>query len=481
MFKRMTATIKNMSLRSRFVLLAIVGLLVLGGTLNWLLRESVSRVQMEQLLERGFQVSSDLAIRVQDPLLTDDRYSISRLIDDTRGNVDEILYILILDRQGKLIAYSTRWDGPPSDSLVALGGRGEHIVLDSEMGTVYDVSSPVLGGAAGHVQVGMSTDNVKAVLGALSRFLFLATMGAAALVALLVHQAAGAILRPLKSLQEAAASVAQGNLEHTLCVEGEDELAQVREAFNTMTRALREAKRRDFQVHALRSQLLERVISAQEEERRRISAELHDQTGQILTAVTRQMKAMEDARSLEEVGERSSRVRAQVNQALDRIRQLSYDLRPPVLDDLGLVPATKRALEDIGKSFSLETDFYARDLSERLPAEVETALYRVLQEALINAGRHSGASTVCVGLERHGDKVKLLVEDDGRGFDLEEALQPDESGRGLGLLGMRERMKSVRGQLSVETKPGHGTTVYARVNVGRGGELEDDYPDSAGG
>jgi PAS domain S-box-containing protein len=216
-----------------------------------------------------------------------------------------------------------------------------------------------------------------------------------------------------------------------------------------------EADRRDLQ---------QRLTSAQEDERRRIARELHDEMGQHLTALGLGLKVVKD----ETPHPSPARDRLQALQALtDRIgrevHQLALELRPTALDDLGLRAALANYVEGWGERAGVEVDFQATGLDgERLPAPVETALYRVTQEALTNVSRHAGAGRVNVALLRAPGHVSAVVEDDGRGFDPEAAADPADGHR-LGLLGMRERATLVGGTLAIESAPGRGTTVIARV------------------
>lgn len=201
---------------------------------------------------------------------------------------------------------------------------------------------------------------------------------------------------------------------------------------------------------------LRHAVAAQELERRRLARELHDQTGQELTSILLGLKAVEDAADAAERERAIRAVRGQVLETLHDVRRLAFELRPKALDDFGLVPAVERLLETFAEQTGLRVDFEAR-LVDRLPAEVETALYRIVQEALTNAVKHARARSISVVLARSGKTVSALVEDDGRGFEL------DPRGQGLGLAGMHERLALLGGRLKIETAPDRGTTIVAEV------------------
>jgi signal transduction histidine kinase len=206
---------------------------------------------------------------------------------------------------------------------------------------------------------------------------------------------------------------------------------------------------------------LRRVVSAQELERRRLARELHDETGQALTSILLGLKSLEDAGGEDDLAESTSRLRELVVTTLQDVRRLAVELRPKALDDFGLVPALERLVETFREQTGIEVDLEPRLGDDRLPPEVETALYRITQEALTNVVKHAHANRVSIVLTRRDGSVSAVIEDDGRGFAEEQG-----SENGLGLLGMRERVALVDGRLSVESSPGAGTTLSIEVPSG---------------
>jgi signal transduction histidine kinase len=177
------------------------------------------------------------------------------------------------------------------------------------------------------------------------------------------------------------------------------------------------------------------------------------------------LKVLQGTTSLQEVQEKTSQLRAVAAQTLDGVHRLALELRPSVLDDLGLVAAMQRHARDWGKNFGLSVDFQATGLDRRLSPQVETTAYRIVQEALTNVARHAEARNVSVLLEYRGDSVVCIVEDDGRGFDVRRVLEAKDMRR-LGLYGMQERISLVGGKLTVESTAGLGTTVFVEIPLG---------------
>ncbi|AEB11109.1 histidine kinase [Marinithermus hydrothermalis DSM 14884] len=210
---------------------------------------------------------------------------------------------------------------------------------------------------------------------------------------------------------------------------------------------------------AQRARLFKALLNAQEEERTRISRDLHDQVGQALTGIILGLEAaLADPNPARLEG-----LKELAGMTLADVRRIALDLRPSVLDELGLEAALKRYTREVGERYGLEVELVAR-LPLRLPPEMETVLYRVAQEALTNVVRHARAQRVSVVLTAHRDAVQLVVEDDGVGFDPRRVASTR-----LGLAGMRERVELLGGQFRLESAPGAGTTVYARLPLKPGG------------
>jgi signal transduction histidine kinase len=212
-------------------------------------------------------------------------------------------------------------------------------------------------------------------------------------------------------------------------------------------------------------EMLALVIGAQEAERARVSRDLHDQIGQALTSVLLGLRLVdgalpEDRGDLSEVRARTGEVRELVAHALGEVRQLAFELRPTVLDDVGLVAAMHRLAVDFGRGFGVRVELRLDGLDDesRLPPEVETVVYRVVQEALTNVARHAKASHAAVAITADTDRMRASVSDDGVGFAV-----GDGPPRSLGLAGMTERASLVGGHVTIASTPAHGTTVILEV------------------
>jgi signal transduction histidine kinase len=266
----------------------------------------------------------------------------------------------------------------------------------------------------------------------------------AGLAAVFAWGVSRSVKRPLATLGEATARIAAGDLTRPLPPLGSDEIGSLGRSFESMRLALAKDETRRL--------LLRKVITAQEEERKRIARELHDETCQTITALKMKLDVagMEDAQAM-------------ATRSLDELHRIIYDLRPSILDDLGLLPAIRwmaeRSLEPRGVKVRCEFE----EIPIRLPFELEIAVFRAVQEAINNVLRHAHAETVLLEVVVDGTHLEIDIEDDGAGFDVGEVGGPSASGRGLGILGMRERMELIGGTSSVISTPGSGTRVSLRV------------------
>jgi PAS domain S-box-containing protein len=213
--------------------------------------------------------------------------------------------------------------------------------------------------------------------------------------------------------------------------------------------------------------LLRLIVTTQEEERSRIARDMHDQLGQQLTALRLKIATIAEdsslgpalAREIEGLQESAARLDSEVG-------FLAWELRPAALDDLGFVAAIRNFVAEWSRHYQIPAELHAGNVEgKRLTPEVETNLYRITQEALNNIYKHAEANNVNVVVERRKDEMLLIIEDDGKGFEPADNRPGKESGSGLGLVGMRERAAIVGGTLEIESAPGNGTTIFAKVPI----------------
>jgi signal transduction histidine kinase len=396
---------------------------------------------------------------------------------------------VVADSQGQPIA-SVRES--PGGSFAAAGGIGavqsaadnnSIITRWTSADRGYEASSPVYL-AGWTVTVNISPEIFSAPVRRALFVLVVAGGGTLALVLVLAVTIGRQIAGSLTHLTGIAKSLGSGEpsaclstgiyeadlIADVLCATGNDlnrrttELTQTVEALRHGEKQLRKLSDDLRDALAERTELLSRIVSAQESERQRIARELHDRLGQYFAAMSLGLSAAEKALSWRGSGRHKlTDLRSMTSAMSSEVHRLSWELRPTALDDLGLEAAIANYLERWGEHFHLSVDFAGNLRGKRLPAPIEITLYRVLQEAMTNIAKHAHAERISVVLEAETGEVRLIVEDDGVGFIEASSAVPSTARSGLGLIGIRERLALVGGSLIIEPASGHGTALFCRV------------------
>jgi signal transduction histidine kinase len=280
------------------------------------------------------------------------------------------------------------------------------------------------------------------------------------------------VISRIKRLTTATSQLTSHNPEvlDLQAVEGTDEIGQLARSFRKMARDLRTYVNELEEKERIRVSLLQRLVRSQEEERKTISRELHDQLGQSLSALLLEFQTRFSSGDLNQEASTADfkDFEERIRKLIEEVHRLAWQMRPSILDDYGLERAVERYVEETSKSSGVSIDFQQikADGLDRLPHWIETTLYRVAQEGVANLVRHSEATQASVVLIRKRTNVTLLVEDNGVGFD-PRGVEPT-SARGLGLLGMKERVTECGGTLEVESAPLKGTTIRVQIPLGQG-------------
>ncbi len=324
-------------------------------------------------------------------------------------------------------------------------------------------------------------------------FVLMVTMLAGALV--LVYLTTRSVIVPVQALTTATRRIAAGDWDTALEAHGQDEIGTLTRSFDTMrvqlSHSMTEIQRWNRELDArvrertavceqsreeiarllaelqqkeqLRIELLHRVYSAQEEERKRISRELHDETCQVLNALALALDDTAQTSTAPETRPQLERMHELATTALHEIQRIVLDLRPTMLDHLGLVPALRWYAESRFNGTGIH--LYLREMGEprRLAPAIETALFRVVQEAINNIARHSRATRADLVFEFEPERIRISIKDNGKGFDPSLVFSTANSERGLGLMGMQERMSEIRGEFFLHAAPREGTVLVLEV------------------
>jgi len=463
-FRRIWAIVGAVTVRAKILGIVLGFIILLGVGVTLEARYALTATMTAQLEEQSISVSRDLAARATDPILLNNLLGLHDLLDETLANNPNVRYAFIVDPQGQVIA-QTFEGGFPLDLLTlnsAASTEHHHTALiQTDEGLVWDTAVPILDGKIGAARIGLADDSMRAALSTLTTQLLLTILLVSATGILVAIFLTWILTRPILELVNATKSVAKGDFTPRVPRWADDEIGDLAEAFNAMTEGLARTDELRHEREVLRRQLLEKVITTQEDERRRIARELHDSTSQSLTSLIVGLRMMETNCVQCASPTKATDLRQVASRTLDEVRDLSMRLRPRVLDDLGLAAALERLVSEWQSRNKIPVDVVIQ-LSERLPGEVETALYRIAQETLTNIARHAKAKSASILIEKHGDTVRAIVEDDGVGFDA----NMNQGERHLGLLGMRERAELLNGTLTVESDPAHGTSIFIEIPLG---------------
>jgi signal transduction histidine kinase len=348
---------------------------------------------------------------------------------------------------------------PEASSVQVFDGKG-HLLMNSRTGEpnagIHVVTAPLPGVTGAVVRVAMLDTHVNQEVHWMMRRLVITTAVIAVIGFLIAWWLASQLARPMRELVAAVGALKAGNFEIKAPVHAYDEVGRLAVAFNDMTGTL---ARKEAALH----RLLQKVVAAAEEERRRIARDLHDQTGQTLTALIAGLRDSE----IRPQSHSPSDLRIMAEKAYEEVHNLSTVLRSGILDDEGLVPALREHCRSFASHSNVRVDYDAigMDNNERLPAEVEVSLYRIVQEALTNAVRHGQCRAIQVLLQRRNGNVTAVIEDDGLGFDASRQDTQDKNEGHLGLVGIEERVAILNGRFRLESQPGAGATLVVEIPI----------------
>ena len=431
-------------------------------------RTSMSQILYQLLEQRAISMSRSLADTIERPASISDFFAVMRHLQEARKTFPEIRYIIVRNQEGKVVA-STFEKNIPAD-LAKLPANPcppdcSARTLGSPEGLIIDVHSPVVGGYAGTIQLGVLDRMVSRELAILTGTVLWGLILCAAVGICLALLLTGILTRPIHHLVQSANKIREGAFETRARVFSNDEVGRLAIAFNQMGEALMGYRREVQLKEKARLSLIERTVQAQEDERKSISRELHDHFGQSLLALLLQVQngCSQSPVKCDYAQSPNSlcyNVENTIRQIIGEVHRLAWGMRPSILDDYGLDSALARHIEEVEKTSGLGIDyqFTSPEGLKRLPIRIEVPLFRIAQEALTNMIRHAKASHASVVVLRQLHEITMLVEDDGKGFNVDE--KRDES---LGLMGMRERVNLLGGSFVIESIPGEGTTIRVQI------------------
>lgn len=478
------------SLRLKISLGVSLALIILLAPLNWLQYELQRQTAMRELELLAAATGTIVEHSLKEAMLTGDRSSIQAIIDSV-AQASDVRSIYLLTPQAVVAASSGgQQNGEQLNRASSLcqachqfpaASRPRSIVVtDSNGQPAFRTMTPILNRPAcyhchspenrlnGVLYVDFSMAGLNALLERRLQTAFLGSVTIIVLTTLVLYMLLSWLtITPMEQVAQGLRSFSQGERRVRVPVQRQDEVGLLASIFNEMADTIQAQEAEAKQLYAeletkdaVRRQLLDRLITAREEERRHLAREIHDELGQLLTGLSLNLKLSQQAvpDNLHPVHSYLVRANALVRHTIEQSHRLITRLRPTVLDDYGLVPALQdelsQRLAPLGIATHLDTD---GDL-ERLPADVTTTAFRIAQEALTNIILHAKAHQVHLRLQQTANEVMMIVEDDGVGLP-DEHLHGSNGHQPLGILGMQERADALGGRLEVTRCPSRGTRV----------------------
>ncbi|MDW7739887.1 MAG: histidine kinase [Bacillota bacterium] len=414
----------------------------------------------DQLDKRVVSIARDVAARSMEPILTNNLYMLYQLAYQTMDSNEDLIYIFYMDNNGSIMAHTFQDYFPPD--LLTIEHESEDGInsikkFQTEEGVLRDAAAYVFPGPEPDitVRVGLVDYSLQEALAISIRRLLLVSAITFVLVSSGIYFITTfTTIKPLNNLLKLVQAVTKGNYSQQVTTKSRDELSILAKAFNDMTWQLEQSKQ-------TRDRLMKKIIHSQEDERRRISRELHDETGQMFCTLMISLQFLENADNLNELKEKTAEFRQLLQHSVEQVRQLAWKLTPAPLIDLGLKSAVELMIKYYRNSSDWDIILQIEGMeNRRLLSDIETSVYRAIQESLTNISRHACADNISVFMKYYENKLMVQIKDNGVGFDLKKQAEERGSKSSMGLISMQERISLVGGKLEIESAPGKGTTIY---------------------
>ena len=448
-----------MSLRVKVIGLVIFATLILGLPIIYFVNKDFSRQNDMQLRLMSRAIGKQLSSQSVNYILEDNIYALSKLLKGSLKSDPDVVYAFLQNKKGEVIA-STFKGGFPVELLKVNDynlKRLSTVKIKTTEGTIYDTDVPVLKGRLGIVRVGISSRRSNILLYSLIKSIIFAMIFAAVLAVLLSGAIAWWVMTPLVKLSEAFNIIKNGSYDAKLDIKRDDEIGKLARRFNEMVFSLDEANKKQVESDNLRKNFITSVITAQEEERKRIAKDLHDQFAQMLAYIKIRVGLLKGASDFNEARSSIMQIGEELTRSLDFVRSIARNLMPGIMEEMGLQSSVASFIDDINKSGDIKVDIYSDNVeNKRFEANIEINVYRIIQEAVSNIILHAQTGYAKINLEFDGNGGKLIgsIADYGAGFRYETI-----KNNSLGIFGMMERAKLLGGDLKVESARGRGTAI----------------------
>ncbi|MDR3539770.1 MAG: HAMP domain-containing protein [Desulfosporosinus sp.] len=459
------------------VVMGLVTIIAINGVVKGTVRSSIE--------QNGVVLAETTSSNVADQYLDGKLLTVKSVLQNLLDSNHYLVYAYILNRDNGTVV-DTFPQGFPI-GLVQVdplpnGSTSVAQMLNVDGDLVRDTAVPLVSGLDSiELHIGLSESALLLPISRISWVIAVLTLIGMIIGSLAALVLSRLITRPLEKLTRQAEQIGEGNLEGEIQLNSRDEVGNLARTFNRMTAHLKENiqalewRNQDLSLlsqklgerEELLGKLWQQVISAQEEERKRIARELHDETTQSLAAIIIGLKTAEEIMPSDQSKGLHflEQLRSMAGDVVKELHNITYDLRPTVLDDLGLVPALRWYAENRLGPRGVEFELEVTGINRRLPAEMETTLFRIGQEAISNTFKHAQARKVVLVISLIANSIMMQIKDDGQGFVNKEMWSKTNERARLGLLGMRERVGLLGGIIEVNSQVGVGTIVTVKLEL----------------
>ena len=468
---------RHISIQFKIMGMIITLLIALALWINWEVRDKVSSLLEKQMIERAIVTANNVSYIIAEPVLTNNYYDLNNIIDEFIKADKSIRYYFILDKNGTLQLSSFNIGIPENLSEInnPVNNKTNVEEIITEEGIIWDVATPIANGYGGTLRIGI-TDQSRAVgLYDVTRKIIFSTTVMIILTIFVAFGLTKILTLPLKQLVQFAYAIGQGNYDAKLKAESwiSKEIAFLLQSFNQMVTNLKNISIKIEHAQNVRKKLLQKIISAQEEERARVARELHDEANQYMAAINMGLDRITAESDPNKSKNLSKELKKIVLQASSELKHLAWELRPTTIDKIGLTSALENYIQNCKINSKINIDFTCDiECEEQLDEEVKIAVFRIIQEALTNIAKHADADEIEVTLKTSKEYLIIIVEDNGKGFNTDTILQLAENASGkiksIGIYGMMQRAELIDGKLIIESEPNQGTTVYLKVPLRKG-------------
>ncbi|OEH85002.1 hypothetical protein BHU72_07385 [Desulfuribacillus stibiiarsenatis] len=451
-----------LSIRIKFMGIVVLMVLLLGYSNHYVITKNLSNLIEEQLLQHARSLGENLSAIVADPVLTNNLYELHNIIDRTIRDDIHVRYIFILDTNNNIVVSSLPEQLPKGLREINETVNNEISIkrLQTDEGIIWDLAAPIADGLAGTLRIAITDEYRVLGIKQVTKNIIISSFVIMFISLILAYLLTRLLTKSLFTLYNFTKQLGQGKYDILIKPDiwAGKEINSLNSAFYEMVKNLKTLREKEENAQKARKNLLQKTINAQEDERKRIARELHDEANQHLAAINYGLDNLRHINDIDRIKAEAQELKVLVKEASDSLRALAWELRPKLLDEFGLVLAMKKYLEYLRVQYGLMISFTSNVDSIPVPHTHKISIYRIVQEALINIIKHANAKKIEVAIQKSKENIIITIDDDGIGFDHYDK-------ESLGIYGMHERATLIGGKLNINSNVGEGTTVLLSLEI----------------